>query len=163
MAISENYGRSESGRGQQAHQERSYGSVLGEVISSAKDVLRSEVNLFITEFKQIQPNLTKHLGQAVMFGALMALSILPFLAFLVIGLGELLDGRYWLSSLIVSIACAAIGGPLAARSFAKIKNEDFKFNQTKRSLQEAFQVTTKSIEKIKSASKGNSYGTKSYN
>ena len=140
--------------------EKSYGSVLNEVITSVKDVMRSEVNLFATEFKQLQPNLTKHIAQATMFGWLLAVSVLPMLAFLVIGLGELLDGRYWLSSLIVGILCAAIGGSLALKAFSKIKNEDFNFNQTKRSLHDTMQTTAKTFDKVKAATKGNLYGSK---
>ncbi len=164
MATTDNYQYSQQNqRTDPAFSERSYGSVLNDVISSAKDVLRSEINLFTTELKQLQPNLTKHIAQAAIFGGLLAVSVLPFLAFLVIGLGEILDGRYWLSSLIVSILCAVTGGTLARRAFMKIKTEDLKFSQTKRSIQEALQVTNTTIDKVKTASKGNLYGSKSYN
>ena len=164
MATTDNYQYSQQNqRTDPAFSERSYGSVLNDVISSAKDVFRSEINLFTTELKQLQPNLTKHIAQAAIFGGLLAISILPFLAFLVIGLGEILDGRYWLSSLIVSILCAVIGATLARRAFMKIKTEDLKFSQTKRSIQEALQVTNTTFDKVKTASKGNLYGSKSYN
>ena len=164
MATTDNYQYSQQDqRPNPAYQERSYSSVLNDVISSGKDVLRSEINLFMTELKQLQPNLTKHIAQAAIFGGLLVISVVPFLAFLVIGLGEILDGRYWLSSLIVSILCAAIGGVCARRALVKIKNEDLKFSQTKRSIQEALQVTNITIDKVKTASKGNLYGSKSYN
>ena len=101
MAISDNYQYSSqqptNREARQPHSERAYSSVLNEVIASAKDVVRSEVNLFMTEFRQFQPHLTKHISQVVIFGTLLVMSVLPFLAFMVIGLGELLDGRYWLS------------------------------------------------------------------
>ena len=147
----------------QPYQERSYSTVLNEVISSAKDVMRSEVKLFVTEFRLLQPSLTKHITQTVLFGYLLALSALPFLAFLVIGLGQLLDGRSWLSSLIVSFVCAAIGGPLAFSAFAKIKTNDVKFKQTKKSLYEAAEVATKNVDKIKTSLKGKTYAAKSFN
>ncbi len=164
MATTDNYQYAQKNqRTDPAFQERSYGSVLNDVISSGKDVLRSEINLFMTEFKQLQPNLTKHMAQAAIFGWLLAISVVPFLAFLVLGLGEILDGRYWLSSLIVSILCAAIGGIFAQKALVKIKTEDLKFSQTKRSIQQALLVTNTTIDKVKTASKGNLHGSKSYN
>ncbi len=164
MATTDRYQYSQqNGRIDPAFQEPSYGSVLNDVISSAKDVVRSEINLFMTEFKQLQPQLTKHFAHVAIFGGLLALSILPFLAFLVIGLGEIIGQRYWLSSLIVSVLCAGVGAILARKALVKIKTEDLKFNQTKRSLYEAFSITSATINKVKSATKGNLYGSKSYN
>ncbi|OFZ29314.1 MAG: hypothetical protein A2622_07820 [Bdellovibrionales bacterium RIFCSPHIGHO2_01_FULL_40_29] len=167
MAISDNYQYSSqqptNREARQPHSERAYSSVLNEVIASAKDVVRSEVNLFMTEFRQFQPHLTKHISQVVIFGTLLVMSVLPFLAFMVIGLGELLDGRYWLSSLIVSAVCAMIGGPLALSAFRKIKIEDINFSQTRRSLYEAVESTKQKLEKIKTSSKGSANGSKSYN
>ncbi len=132
----------------------SYSHVLSEVVESTKDVFRSEMNLFTAEFKAFLPNFTKHAGQAAIFGSLLALSVLPFLAFLVIGLGEILDGRYWLSSLVVSVVCAIIGGPLSLNAFRKIKAEDFKFTQTKQSLDHALRATKEKVQDVKTAAKG---------
>ena len=140
-----------------------YGAVLNEVISATKDVFLSEVNLFFTELQQIQPRLIKHMTQISVFGMLMALSVIPFIAFLVLGLGELLNGQYWLSSLIVSFVLMLVGAPLVLQALAKIKNEDLKFTQTKRSLQDILQVSNKSFDKIKTGSKGSSYEPKLYN
>lgn len=140
-----------------------YGEVLSEVIDSTKDVIRSEINLFATEFNTFLPKFTKHAGEAVAFGWLLALSVVPFLAFLVIGLGELLEGRYWLSSLIVSVVCALIGGPLSLRAFRKIKNEDFKFTQTKISLDKALHSTREKVDEVKAAAKGDRYEQNSIN
>lgn len=136
---------------QTAETSTSYGEVINEVLDSTKDVIRSEMNLFASEFKSFLPSFTKHASQAAIFGAVLALSVLPFLAFLVIGLGELLDGRYWLSSLIVSIVCAAIGFPLCKSALAKIAAEDFKFTQTKESIAEALRTTKEKVEIVKHA------------
>lgn len=132
----------------------SYAQVLNEVIDSTKDVIRSEMNLFTTEFKAFLPDFTKHAGQTAIFGFLLALSVLPFLAFLVIGLGEILDGRYWLSSLVVSVVCAVIGGPLCLNAFRKIKLEDFQFVQTKQSLGYVLRATKDRMQAVQTAAKG---------
>lgn len=128
-----------------------YGEVFSEMMESTKEVLRSEINLLSTEFKEFFPKFTKHIQQAAFFGALLVLSAIPFLAFLVIGLGELLDGRYWLSSLIVWVFCAGIGSPLYRRAMRKIATEDFQFTQTKKSLSKAFSTTKEKVEIVKSA------------
>ena len=143
----------------------SYGQVINEVLDSTKDVIRSEMNLFSSEFKSFLPSFTKHASQAAIFGAVLALSVLPFLAFLVIGLGELLDGRYWLSSLIVSIVCAVVGFPLCKSALAKIAAEDFKFTQTKESLTQALRTTKEKVEIVKHAAQrqGDHYDKNTFN
>ena len=40
-----------------------YGTILNEVISAAKDVFLSEVNLFFTELQQMRPLLVRHMTQ----------------------------------------------------------------------------------------------------
>lgn len=144
-------------------EDSSYGQVLGEVTSALKDVFASEVNLFMTEMQHIQPKILKHIAQIVIFSAVLALSAFPLIAFLVIGLGELLDDRYWLSSLIVGLALILVGLPLVLQGVKKFKNEDFKFTQTKRSLHDILQASQKGFDKIKTGSKGSSYESESYN
>ena len=136
---------------------RTYASVMKEVGSSTKDLIQSEINLLVTEFKFVAQNVGKHTTQVVAFGSLLALSVLPFLAFLVIGLGILLDDRYWLSSLIVSAVCALIGGPLAYRAFRKIKNEDIKMPHAKASLEKEVATVQRKFDDLKTTAKGDHY------
>ncbi len=143
--------------------DNTYGAILNEVMCAAKDVFQSEKNLFFTELQQIQPRLIKHMTQVSVFGIVSVLSVPPFIAFLVLGLGELLDKQYWLSALIVSLFFMLLGVPLVLQGLVKIKNEDFKFTQTKRSLQDILQVSNKSFESIKTGPKGHMYEPKSYN
>lgn len=138
---------------------RSYTSVIKELGTSAKDLIQSEINLMTAELKHVANHVARHSAQAAAFGALLALSIFPFLAFLVIGLGELLDDRYWLSSLIVAIICAAVGGPLALKAFKKIKEEDLKFSHTKASLNRSLEAVQGKVEQVKDAARGDHYGS----
>ncbi len=140
-----------------------YGDVLHEVIDSTKDVIRSEMNLFSTELSAFLPKFEVHAKQAAIFGGLLAVGILPFLAFLVIGLGLILDGRYWLSSLIVSAVCFVVGGTFYQSAIHKIKTEDFKFTQTKLSLQKAFRTTKDKVDVVKAAAKGDRHGQNAIN
>ena len=132
----------------------SYGEILREVGRSTKDMIQSEVNLVGTELKQITKDLGSHLGQVDIFGALLGLSVLPFLAFAVIGLGELLQGRYWLSSLIVAVVCAVVGGGMAYRAYRKIVSFDLNFSRVKDTVARDANRIEATIEQVTDAVKG---------
>ncbi len=139
-------------------QNNSYTEVFREIGGGLKDVAKGELDLFVAEVRSVVPDLKRHLVQTAVFGFLLAVSILPFLAFLIIGIGDLLDGRYWLSSLIVSIVCAGVGGFFAYRASRKIKEQDLNFDQSLRSLHETKIKTQSKMEDIKETVKGDRYG-----
>lgn len=114
----------------------SVGEVLAELGSSAKDLVKSELELARAEIKQSASEVGRHSAQAAIFGSLLMLSVFPFLAFCVIGLGRVLDGRYWLSSLLVAIVCAAVGGIMAIRAYQKIKQTDMSLPRTREKVEE---------------------------
>ncbi len=137
----------------------SYSAILRELGSSAKELVQNEINLMKSEITTAVSRATDHAKQAALFGGLLAISVFPFLAFLVIGLGNLLDGRYWLSSLIVAVVCAAVGGPLAYRAFLKIRDEDLKLHYTKEALDRGLQTVQRKLGDIKDAAKGEHHET----
>jgi hypothetical protein len=129
-------------------QKASYSSLIRELVGSVMDLMRSELTLIKEEAKITGKHLVSHTIQTAIFGALLALSVLPFLAFLVIGLGDLMNGRYWLSSLIVSILCAAIGGPMAYKSLQRIKREDLDLPHTRATIQREKEMIQRQVEHI---------------
>jgi len=135
----------------------SYAQILRELGNSAKDLIHNEIGLIKTEFSHTARRVSKHSAQAALFGGLVALSVLPFLAFAVIGLGELLDGRYWLSSLIVAVVCAGVGGVMAYRAFQKIKEEDLEFSRTRERLEQNIETVQEKVQEVKDAAKGRNY------
>lgn len=136
------------------HQQQSYGTVMKELGSSAKELIQNEVNLMVAELKWSGQRVGVHLGQVVLFGFLMALSLLPFLAFLVIGLGRGMGDRYWLSSLIVALGCVAIGGPRALGAWRRLHEEDLTLPHLKNSFERDKAVTFQKMEDLKQAMKG---------
>lgn len=112
------------------------GEVVAEVGTSAKDLVKSELDLARAEIKQSAAEVGRHSAQAAIFGTLLMLSAFPFLAFLVIGLGRILNGRYWLSSLLVAVVCAAVGGIMAYRAYKKIKHTDLSLPRTREKVEE---------------------------
>lgn len=120
-----------------------------ELASSIQDVIKSELKLAKIEASEAAGKAGKDLAKIVAFGVFAALGIFPFMAFLVVGLGDLLD-NYWLSSLLVAIAMFAIGG-LAARSYAKkMKEHDLSLPHTRDSLKTHKPVIDRALSNIKS-------------
>lgn len=134
-----------------------YNDIIREIFTSSKELVQNELTLAKAEFKHVAKDTIQDLIQVGIFGTLLALSLLPFIAFLVIGLGELLNQRYWLSSLIVAVVFAAIGGVMAYRSFNKIKQQDIDFTVTKNSLRKEKDMVQSNLERIKQAAKGDNY------
>jgi len=133
------------------HPRSSFGSLFRDLGASAKNMIRSEVDLALAELKENVKEAGKHSAQAALFGALAALSVLPFLAFLVIGLGDLLGGQYWLSSLLVSIACALGGGIPALRAFKRLKNQELGLPRTKENFEQQKRAVKDQVENLKDA------------
>lgn len=137
------------------HTEASYGQILREVGISTKDLVQSEIALIKAEMKEATQKASTHLTQAVIFGALLVLSAFPLLAFFVIGLGNLMGGRYALSSFIVAAICAVVGGSMALRAYKKLKDEDLQLPRTANTLSREGQIVEDKVEDVKDAAKGN--------
>ncbi len=129
----------------------SLGAVLRDIGVSAKDLIQSEIDLIKIELKDSAAKVGKHSAQVAMFGVLFALSIIPFMAFLVIALGEVLDDNYWLSSLIVAIVFAAVGGALAYRAYNKIKTEDVNMHHARDGWGREIDALKEKINELKMA------------
>jgi uncharacterized membrane protein YqjE len=140
----------------------SIASVLREVGTSVKDLMRSEVNLVKAEIKNSTKSLGSHLAQATIFGSLTLISILPFLAFLVIGMGRLLGDRYWMSSLIVAVVCAAVFGGLAFRAYKMLKNE-VTLPRTRESLERSSEIFADRTESLRDAASANNVSDFTHN
>lgn len=136
----------------------SFGTATREVITSLKEVIRSEMQLAKAELDHTTANLKSHVVQAVVFGVIAALGVLPLIAFLVIGLGKLLNNQYWLSSLIVGVVFIGFGGALAFRAFKKMKSHDVSFPHTRtnagRDVNEVRQKISEISETISDTMKG---------
>jgi hypothetical protein len=141
------------------HSTPGYADALKELINSSKDLVQSEIALATAEIKHVAQATSRDLVKVAVFGTIAAVSLLPFIAFLVIGLGELLQRRYWLSSLIVAVVFAAVGGLLAYRSLKKVTDHDIDFTATKNSLRRDKLVIQSNVERVKTAVKGDYNGT----
>ena len=141
------------------HPTPGYADALRELISSSKDLVQSEIALATAELKHVAQATSRDLTKAAAFGTIAAMSLIPFIAFMVIGLGEILGGNYWLSSLIVAVVLAAVGGIFAYLSLKKVTEKDIDFSATKNSLRRNKVVVQTNVERVKTAVKGDHNGT----
>ncbi|HZS59258.1 MAG TPA: phage holin family protein [Gemmatimonadaceae bacterium] len=104
--------------------EPSVNTLVRRLADDMKRLVHDEVALAKVELRHAGAALAP---QGVKLGMAVGLAFggsLTLIAFLVIGLGELLSGNYWLSALIVGVICTAAGGLLvqsAAHRIARIQ------------------------------------------
>jgi uncharacterized membrane protein YqjE len=127
---------------------RSTGSVMSDLVHGFQGLVRSEIRLAKTEFQLMAKDTTRHIRLAIVFGVIALLGTLPFLSFLVIGLGRLLNDNYWLSSLILSIVCIGVGSLLGVRFIHRVTNQDFSFPHTRQSVQGETEVVREKIQEV---------------
>jgi uncharacterized membrane protein YqjE len=134
--------------------ESNIGNIAKELISSTKDLVQSEIHLAKAEIKQSGTQFGKNAGLAAACGAFAALGILPLLAFFVISLGRALNGRYWLSSLLVAAICMVVGGGLAFYFYNKLKHQNLKLPRTRQSIEDDKLIVTNKVDEISRKMKG---------
>ena len=103
--------------------DESVGSLLKQISTDSTHLIQQEIALAKLELRQS----VSAVGQA---GAKLGIAIgvaipgmLALVAFLVIGLGDLMNDNYWASALIVGIACLTVAGLLAKRAIANVKGK----------------------------------------
>ncbi len=129
-------------------------SVLGEVASTAKELFKSELTLLEKQFLASVERLSRDAKQFTLFACLTLLSGFPILASAVIGLGILLDGRYWLSSLIVGVICLVMSAFMVSRTLKKIKHDELKINAEKAKIKKASDVVKNKMGEVTQAIQG---------
>ena len=122
---------------------------LSDINRAIQRLVRAEFRLLQAEIKDASGRVGGDIRSAVMFTAIAMLGILPFLAFVVIGLGRILNDNYWLSALIVSVLCFGVGGTLAYRAFSRITAEDMSLPRSRRSLDRILTRTRGSIARAR--------------
>lgn len=131
----------------------SYAAIVREIALSTREVIRNEWILAKEEIKGTAARLRSHSLQLAIYAGIAVMSIPPFLAFLVIGLGEILDGRYWLSALILSAVFAGVGGTMAYLTLNKIKERDLQLPRTRETIEKELHVVSDKIDDVRNATK----------
>lgn len=131
-----------------------YRAAVKGVAKSAADLIHKEFLLVREELRESLKSAQKHMVEAVTYGVLLYLSILPFMAFAIIGLGDIMEGRYWLSSLVVGVVTAIAGQVLSTRALRKIREDDFKLTRSKLSLEQLYHSMNRQLHRIKNTTTG---------
>jgi len=99
---------------------RSLGSLFRDLSADASVLIRQEVALARTEMRRNVGALAGDVGSMAVWGVVAALGGLVMVAFLVAGLGDLLD-NYWLAALIVGLLFVAVGAFMALRALRHLR------------------------------------------
>ncbi len=135
------------------HETGSLGSVVSEVVTSLKDVIRSEIHLAKAEIKESGKLMGASATQIAIFGTIAFLGIFPLMAFLVIGLGRIMNDNYWLSSLLVGLVFVGVGGLMAYKAVQKMKTYKVDLPLTRQTLQQDVQVVDEKFHEISDVTK----------
>lgn len=114
--------------------EPSIGELFKELAQESSMLVKQEIALARTEMQQNLRRLGKDAAMVAAGGGVLLLAALVLTAFLVAGVGDLLGNEYWLGALIVGVAYALVGGGIMMRGMKALREEDFKPEQTLRSL-----------------------------
>jgi len=104
-----------------AIRERSLGELFRDLSTETSELMSKEIALVKAEARQTGTTLAKDGAKIGMASGLAITGVLALTAFLIAGLGDLLNGKYWLSALIVGVVFLAIGMGLVKSATADIK------------------------------------------
>lgn len=132
----------------------SYADAFRDVTLSAKQLIKSEVELIKFEIKDVAQNVSAQIVQAIFAGALIIVSAVPLLASATIALGNYWDGNYALSALVVGLACALVGGLVGYRAYSQLKKVDVSLPSTQAALTDSSQTVQRKAEQMSVAMSG---------
>jgi hypothetical protein len=101
--------------------ERSLGELFRQLTSDTSELMSKEIALVKAEARLTGATLVRDGAKVGTAIGLAFAGVLALTAFLIAGLGDLLDGRYWLSALIVGVVFLAVGGVLVKSAVDNIK------------------------------------------
>lgn len=119
-----------------AKEEKSLGDLFSELATETSNLVKQEVALAQVELTQKAVKVGKNIGFLVVGGAVAYAALLAFVAALIIGLGRLLDGNYWLSALIVGVVILAAAAVLIMSALSALKNTGLTPTQTVETIKE---------------------------
>ena len=123
------------GPGTTQGREPSIGELFSQLSNDASRLIQQELALAKAELRETATMLARDAAKFAVAAVLGLLGALAATAFLIIGLGALLD-NYWASALLVTIVYLAVAGLLARSAAKEIKTRGVKPEETLRTLRE---------------------------
>jgi uncharacterized membrane protein YqjE len=129
--------------------EPSLGTLFKQLADDSRILIRQEVSLAKAEIGESALTLAKN-GLLIGLGTgMLAVGLLVLTAFLVLGLARLLDGNYWLSSLIVGGTLGLIGGITVLAGKRGLQQDEVRPEQTVESVRETRDWAQAEAEQVK--------------
>jgi hypothetical protein len=129
--------------------EPSLGLLFRQLAEESRTLVRQEVALAKSEISESARAVAKG---AVLIGAgagMLVLGLLVLVAFVVVGLGRILGGEYWLSTLIVGGALALLGGGLLLVGRRGLERDTLKPELTAQTIRENREWAKSEVDQIR--------------
>lgn len=131
-------------------QSASFSALIRELMLAFMGLIRAELRLAQAEVTHNAREAGKDALRGLIFAAIALLGVIALMSFLVIGLGDLLNGRYWLSSLIVTVLFLGGGGLASWLAFRRI-GSDAKAPSIQRNLETDRELISQKVRDISTA------------
>jgi hypothetical protein len=116
--------------------EASIGELFKRLGTDTGALIRQEAALAKAELREAGTTIARDGARIGIAAGLAFVGALALTAFLVVGLGVLLGGAYWLSALIVGVVAFGVGAVMARSAVADIKQRGLTPRQTVETLKE---------------------------
>ena len=141
-------GASNNGTGSEAP----LGELLKRFGQDAGTLVKQEITLAKLELRESARSLAKDAGKIGTAAGLGLLGALAFLAFVIAGLGDLIN-NYWLSALIVSVLLLGAAAVLARGALAHMKRNSLAPQETVQTLKEDQRWAKREVQDFKQSLK----------
>ena len=126
----------------------SVGELFKRLSADSTHLMRQEINLAKAELKESSARVGSAASKLGMAVGIAIPGLLALTAFLVIGLGDLID-NYWASALIVAVVLLAVAGLMAKRAIANLKEGSIGIPETAGTLREDAQWAKQEVQAFK--------------
>lgn len=126
----------------------SLGELFGQLSADVGQLVNQEMTLAKAELRETASGLAKDGAKLGVAAALGLLGAFAATAFLILGIGDLLD-NYWLSALIVTVLYLVVAAVLAKNAASDMKKRSVKPEQTVATLREDADWARREVKGIK--------------
>jgi Putative Actinobacterial Holin-X, holin superfamily III len=112
-------------------------------------LIRAEAALAKAEARETAARVGRDAAKVAVAAGLALVGVLALTAFLILGLGTLLGGAWWLSALIVGAATLGIGGMLVGNAVRDLKSHSLAPQQTIETLKEDKDWAARQVRNVK--------------
>jgi uncharacterized membrane protein YqjE len=116
--------------------EASLGELFKRLTTDTSELIRQEMTLVKAEMREASATLGRDAAKIGVAAGFALAGVLALATFVVVGLGSLFGGNYWLAALIVGVVLLAVGGYLVRSAVSDIKQRGLKPQETVATLRE---------------------------